>query len=354
MKVLKTKTILIVDDDAKIIKSTKRVLDRCFYKVLVANSGKEALKVLENNSVDLILSDYSMDDGDGLFLLENVNKDYQIPVIIMTGHASLEVAIEFANKHCYKFIEKPFDRDKFLAIAGELEDFLQDKEQTEELVNLGESISCIMHEINNPLSVIGLRLNKLTNQIDGKENDTTLDIEVSDLNSIEKNSLKIIKIDKDVKDLMSSNKQLEFENFPLETIQMEIEDLQESMESSVNIVYENFEDKFIYGDPGQVSLVFVNLIKNALEAIGDDDKGEIVLKVIESNDKLIVEVQDNGPGISEDVKDKLFDRGISFKAGGTGFGLFLVKKAMERQGAKISIESCKPTIFKLEFIKAEV
>jgi two-component system nitrogen regulation sensor histidine kinase GlnL len=109
----------------------------------------------------------------------------------------------------------------------------------------------------------------------------------------------------------------------------------------------------VFGNRDQLVQVFLNLVKNAAEAIGDDPSGEIVLTtayrhgvrlaVRGSKDRLHlpleVSVQDNGPGVSEDIRPYLFDPFVTTKVSGSGLGLALVAKIIGDHGGVIECDS---------------
>lgn len=109
----------------------------------------------------------------------------------------------------------------------------------------------------------------------------------------------------------------------------------------------------VYGNRDQLVQVFLNLVKNAVEAIGDDPGGEIVLTtayrhgvrlaVRGSRDRLHlpleVSVQDNGPGVPEDIRPHLFDPFVTTKVSGSGLGLALVAKIIGDHGGVIECDS---------------
>ncbi len=108
-------TILIVDDEDNIRLSLKGGLEDEGYNTLLASSGEEALKIIEKQDVDLILLDIWMPGKDGLQILEEMkNAGFSIPVIIMTGHGSIETAIRATRLGALDFIEKPLDLNKII------------------------------------------------------------------------------------------------------------------------------------------------------------------------------------------------------------------------------------------------
>jgi signal transduction histidine kinase len=95
------------------------------------------------------------------------------------------------------------------------------------------------------------------------------------------------------------------------------------------------------GDPEQIRQALVNVIKNAIESAGPDGNVEIRIKAAgEDEDKgILIEVSDNGPGISHQDMKRIFQPFFTTKDKGTGLGLSIVKKIMEAHGFGISISS---------------
>jgi two-component system nitrogen regulation response regulator NtrX len=108
-------TILIVDDEESIRLSLKGGLEDEGYNTVLASSGEEAQKIIEKQDLDLMLLDVWMPGKDGLQTLEEIKGDgYSIPVIIMTGHGSIETAIRAMRLGALDFIEKPLDLNKII------------------------------------------------------------------------------------------------------------------------------------------------------------------------------------------------------------------------------------------------
>ena len=109
------RSILIVDDEESIRFSLKGGLEDEGYHTLLAADGEEAVQVIEKNEIDLILLDVWMPGKDGLQILEELNKDgFRPPVIIMTGHGSIDTAIRATRLGALDFIEKPLDLNKII------------------------------------------------------------------------------------------------------------------------------------------------------------------------------------------------------------------------------------------------
>ncbi|MDT8274241.1 MAG: sigma-54 dependent transcriptional regulator, partial [Desulfomonilia bacterium] len=107
--------ILIVDDEENIRFSLKGGLEDEGYQTMAAATGEDALKIVEKHDIDLMLLDIWMPGKDGLQILEELKKSgYTMPVIIMTGHGSIDTAIRATRLGALDFIEKPLDLNKII------------------------------------------------------------------------------------------------------------------------------------------------------------------------------------------------------------------------------------------------
>ena len=112
-----TTTVLVTDDERAIRDGCHRVLTAGGYKVLGAENGREALDLLSQHPVDILLLDLKMPVMGGEEVLEIARRDYpHIPVIIITGHGTVDMAVACMKKGAYDFITKPFQIDPFLLI----------------------------------------------------------------------------------------------------------------------------------------------------------------------------------------------------------------------------------------------
>ena len=99
------------------------------------------------------------------------------------------------------------------------------------------------------------------------------------------------------------------------------------------------EHPMIRADKDQMIRVFNNLIKNGLQAVDEDQSAEINLKVKRSGSRINIEISDNGTGIPEDLKSKIFVPYFTTKGTGTGLGLAMVKQIIEIHHGSITYES---------------
>lgn len=107
--------ILVVDDEKSIRNTLKEVLEYEKYKVDEAADGEEAWKKINEKNYQLILCDIKMPKIDGLELLDKVlEKDSSLPVVIISGHGTIETAVEAVKKGAFDFIAKPLDLNRLL------------------------------------------------------------------------------------------------------------------------------------------------------------------------------------------------------------------------------------------------
>jgi len=113
-------TILIVDDDFEWRMLIHRLLQKSGYEVLEAENGKNALKVLENSAIDLVLTDILMPIMDGVELIRELAQRHPgLPVIAMTSNIEmpyLNIAMKLGAMNC---LQKPFNRNQLLEMINE-------------------------------------------------------------------------------------------------------------------------------------------------------------------------------------------------------------------------------------------
>jgi two-component system response regulator HydG len=115
MLIRKTPTILVVEDDQENRAAMVRVLEGAEYKVLETDNGQQAFDILQEKSVDVLVTDLRLPVMDGVELLKRAKAlDQDIEVILNTGHGSVEVAVEAIKEGAYDFITKPVRRAQLL------------------------------------------------------------------------------------------------------------------------------------------------------------------------------------------------------------------------------------------------
>ena len=111
--------ILVVDDEESICQSLKAILSDEGYQVLVAGSGEEAVKIVEEEMPQLVLLDIWLPGMDGLETLKAIKKiNPEVLVIIMSGHGTIETAVRATKLGAFDFIEKPLSLDKIIILVN--------------------------------------------------------------------------------------------------------------------------------------------------------------------------------------------------------------------------------------------
>ena len=135
------KTILIVDDEKNIVSGLEEAFTLESYNVLTAYDGKEAWDKVNTNNVDLVITDLRMPMMNGNELVEKISSSYPtLPVIVLTGHGTIETAVESMRRGAVDFFTKPVDLDKLFLVVkkrlanSELQE--QNKKLTEEIEKL--------------------------------------------------------------------------------------------------------------------------------------------------------------------------------------------------------------------------
>jgi len=115
MSIRKTPTVLVVDDDAEGRAAMLKVLEGSGYKTLEADNGQQALDIILQDSIDVLVTDLRLPVMDGVELLKRAKADDQeIEVILITGHGTVEVAVEAIKEGAYDFITKPVKKAQLL------------------------------------------------------------------------------------------------------------------------------------------------------------------------------------------------------------------------------------------------
>ncbi|MCH2197653.1 MAG: sigma-54 dependent transcriptional regulator [Flavobacteriales bacterium] len=135
--------ILIIDDEASIRSSLREILEYEDYKVEEAENGKEGIQKIQDGKFDLIFCDIKMPGMDGIETLERIRlMEVETPVVMISGHGTVETAVEALRKGAWDFIEKPLDLNRILVT-------LRNASDTSALV---EETKTLKRKINKQLS----------------------------------------------------------------------------------------------------------------------------------------------------------------------------------------------------------
>ncbi|NQD94089.1 response regulator, partial [Pseudomonas sp. CrR25] len=150
---LHSATLLLVDDEENILKSLRRLLRNEPYQILTASGGEQALQLLDQQPVDLVISDARMPGMDGASLLTAVQQRWPDCLrILLTGHADIGTTIKAINQgQIYRYISKPWDDDELRLIIRQALAFQNSERERERLERLTREQNQRLQELNASL-----------------------------------------------------------------------------------------------------------------------------------------------------------------------------------------------------------
>ncbi|MBE0653740.1 MAG: GHKL domain-containing protein [Bacteroidales bacterium] len=109
-------------------------------------------------------------------------------------------------------------------------------------------------------------------------------------------------------------------------------------------------DIYVYADREQLSRVFMNLIKNAIQSVPENRTAKIEIVLVRKENKALISIKDNGKGIAEDIRERMFQPNFTTKSSGMGLGLSIVRNILNAAGGRIYFETevNEGTVFYIE------
>jgi signal transduction histidine kinase len=344
-------SVLVVDDDPIVLRSTTALLDKYEYEVYSSPNVTEAVNILQNNSIDVVVTDIIMPHISGIKLLQQVHEiDSQLPVILITAFLDLDKMIEAIKLGAFDFIMKPMNIDLFIHSIEKavnyrkmlqmeedykhlLEEYSQEIETLVSERTMGLMALSIADKIRNPATVIGLTCRRLL------EKEMEPDRFREKLNDIIREADKLDTIVKNFETLLSSKKYI----FKFEYINAHLENIISINKGhadvkGIEIVYNpSTESMRVNIQKNLFQIALSHILKNAIEAtpVG----GRITISTKGDENKAILTISDTGRGIKKDMLDKIFDPMFSTDDQRFGMGLSLVKQIVKEHMGEIIVES---------------
>jgi len=129
-----TKKILVVDDEPSVTGSLELILSEGGFEVLTANSFASSTAILNQTSVDLVITDLRLSDASGIDLIKHIKKNTpEIEVILMTGYGSLDITIEAIKAGAYYYLEKPYTADRLFTLVDRAVQLIDLRHENESL-----------------------------------------------------------------------------------------------------------------------------------------------------------------------------------------------------------------------------
>ncbi len=343
-----TPTILIVDDEAIIRDLCARILKD--YRILQAENGQEALRVLGHEAVDLILVDIMMPIMNGLDLLQKVKE--QNPeqlVIVMTGYADKDIILRALKAHADDFIHKPIN---LLQLKTAIKKTLETKALRKELMQLkqldrikSDFLGLISHKLRTPTTSISLFIQNLANgTFDPEDPDF-----VSAVDAIREESEYLAYLIKDLlyySDiiLQSNNGRVSLEDLK-EIVMAVLTEKRASVKKKGLTLQNNLTGDWpvVIVDRRRIAFALNALIENAIKFTPPGGKITISGEIGEKEFTLVI--ADNGPGIPPEEGVKIFEKFYQIdphntgQVRGFGLGLFYARQFIRDHDGTITLNS---------------
>ena len=357
--------ILLVDDEPRILSALQRLLRREGYRILTAGSGAAALSILDQESVNIILSDLRMPEMDGFAFLGAVqDRGLEAARVLMSGNADLKLVIDGVNEGRFsQFIEKPWVDDALKISLRKLIEAQQLARENKELMKALRSqnqmlnqasekaaseirqkerlFATISHEIRNPLHGIQGILELLSRDSVGRDQKllSTAITSAGFMRQIIDDVLDYSKVE-------AGKMVLQKVAFSPVALATDIISLMQPMATGQQLVLdlyyeEAIAERYFKGDDFRIRQILNNLLSNAIKYTKKGSVGvEITVDPI-----LKIAVMDTGIGIPEEKMASLFDAFVMTNDqhdrtfGGTGLGLTIVKNLTELMGGEIGVSA---------------
>lgn len=356
--------ILVIDDELGLREGCRRALRRHGYVVDVAATGREGLEKVHSDSFDLVLIDVMMPDISGIELLKEIRAhDPDIICIIITGYATVELAVAAMKLGAYDFIAKPFSDDNLLLavekglerrrleqesrrlrqVEEEARRLSQEKAMLEELDRVKSAfMRKVAHELRAPVAAIRSFLNLMLAGYSSPENQRLMQERAAqradELLDLIDDLLNLARL-KDVKGL-SKKEPVCLAEALQETLSLH---QPEAEEKGIQLTVETQPCPKCMAGPAHIKQLWTNLISNAIKYTPTG--GRVIIRLFPQDQQIVGEVQDTGIGIAEEDLPRLFqeffrtEQAKAFAKRGTGLGLAIVKQVLDECGGDISVWS---------------
>ena len=150
------KNILLVDDDASVLRTVKELLELHGYLVDASDNPATALELARKNAYAAVISDIKMPDISGLELLDKIKEmNRDLPVILMSGHADLDIAVDAVKKGAFDFILKPYRHEQLVQIVERaVNEFWRIQNEIRALCMLEETVSQSAQDWENTFNTL--------------------------------------------------------------------------------------------------------------------------------------------------------------------------------------------------------
>jgi signal transduction histidine kinase len=348
-------TILIVDDDPAILMGLTLKIKRHGYQVITAKDGNEGVQKVKDNKPDLVLSDVMMPFPDGFEMRRILRQDVQlasIPFIFLTARTDVQDRLRGFREGADDYILKPFNADEVLARIDAVIQRIeaernrgreQMKEQAhKEMEKLKQEIlQNYHHELSTPLTNILLPLEIAINKkLESTEEQTRfIRMALSNANRLESLTTDLILLSSIDQGTLNTIRQ------PTDMSVHLLNPIRNRLERYTAKELEFFQDITVYEEikapRREFTHAVLHLVDNALKF--SPDKGKVNLTIKSVDEGLSISIQDEGPSIPPELREKVFERFYQVSGGdirkyeGLGVGLTIARAVFESNGGFVRI-----------------
>ena len=349
--------VLLADDNTD-MRSYVRDLLAAQYEVEAVGDGAQALQAARRQRPDLVLADVMMPKLDGFELLQALRADgelYDVPVIMLSARAGEEARVEGLGAGADDYIAKPFHARELLARIGALleltalrrEGMEWQRHKLEEADRQkNEFLAMLAHELRNPLAPIRNASELLKHLVaqnpQAQRVVSIVQRQVAHLSRLVDDLLDVSRITQRRIELRQETVEVaEIVRQAVETVEPMIRERGHDLQ-----IHSSYRALHVHGDVSRLVQCVVNLLTNAAKYT--EPGGRIHISTRGQDQSAVIEVSDNGMGISPELLPKVFDlfvqsdRTLDRSQGGLGIGLSVVQRLIEMHGGEVVARSDGP------------
>ncbi len=342
--------VLLVDDNPALTENLEEILEASGYAPKVTASCAAALEA-GRGGFEVALVDFKLPDGEGTALASQLKE--LVPdgeVVLLTGFATVESAAAAVRAGAFAYLVKPCaTRELLLTLEQALRqvglhrekiEFSRRAQTAEKLAAVGTLTAGLSHEIRNPLNAAGLQLSVLERRVrklPSEEQEPLLQplLLVRD---------EIRRLDRILEDFLSFARPRGLTTLPVEVGPL-LARVMALLEGDAVRRGLKLESAFtpdgalvVPGDADRLQQVIMNLALNALDAVPKDGWVRVGASEVQGGDQVLIWVEDNGPGIPPELRERIFEPFFTTKPHGSGLGLSIVHSIVTQHGGTLKVE----------------
>ncbi|HMJ15280.1 MAG TPA: ATP-binding protein [Polyangiaceae bacterium] len=329
---------LVVEDNAELLHFMADVL--CVrYRVRAASNGREALALALQLKPDVVVSDVAMSGMDGYELcraLRAADETRQLPVLLVTARTDIASVLIGFEAGANDYVLKPFHGRELLArvdVHVRVRRMVQELALQERHAMLGVLAASVAHQVRNPLTSLVSGLPAMRKRVGPKVDAQSLELIDVMVDCAER----IERLTQDLLDLSRVDREEGGKYRPSDGLQAALRLFRTRTNDGITI--EDDVEPSIVGEGrvGDINHVFMNLLDNALRAIGSQGRIRVLGRM--ENGCYVTRIEDSGPGIDDETAQRIFEPFFTTREAGegTGLGLAIARQVIHAAGGTIEV-----------------